>query len=250
MLQMVVSRISLTSLFLLLALATGIVLPSCAATPGGDAERVLVFGGTGRTGVEIVRELAARGSQVSVFVRPTSNRGPIESCKVEFIVGDAMDYDDVAAAVASGKFTSIISAIGKRPGQEVRPDYVANDNIVKAAIAGNVRRVIQISSVGAGNSRQYLGDLPAFMLPVIEAKTKAENVLIESGLDYTIIRPGGLGNGPATGNAEVSEDVSIVALSINRADLGAVTVSTLFDDTTRGKILHVYDPTLSAPRQE
>ncbi len=165
--------------------ATGLVGPVAAeqrdAFTRAENESVLVFGGTGRTGTEIVRELRRRGAAVTVFVRESSDRSPIESLGVEFVVGDATSADAVDTAMANAPFTAVISAIGKRPGQQVRPDY-------------------------------------------------------------TIIRPGGLG----AGKAEISEDVSIVGVGINRADLALLTVDVVFDDSTVGKILHVFDRTIAS----
>ena len=70
-------------------------------------------------------------------------------------------------------------------------------------------------------------------------KTLGEDHLIASGLDYTLIRPGGLRNGPATGNGLLSEEY--LEGSINRADVGMLIVRALQDDSTIGKAYHVVD---------
>lgn len=216
----------------------------CAAPPAADSG-VLVFGGTGRTGVEIVRQLHTTGVPVTVFVRQTSDRSSIELPGVEFAIGDAMHATDVATAFASGRFRAVISAIGRRRG-EPRPDYVANANIVRAAQNAGVPRMILISSMGAGNSRAYLTDLPEFMREVLEAKTRAEDELIASDLAYTIIRPGRLRDDPMTGNAELSEDVSIVNKALNRADLAALTVRVWRDAASIDRIYHAFDSSLDS----
>lgn len=216
----------------------------------GNGQHVLVFGGTGRTGIEIVRQLRARGADVTVFVRPTSDRAPLESLGVAFVVGDAMSADDVRTAFTGRNVTAVVSAIGKRPQQQVRPDYVANANIVAAAKAAGVERLLQISSVGAGDSRQYLETVPDFMVPVLEAKTNAESALIDSDLRYTILRPGRLYDGPATGRGEASTDQSIVNVGIRRSDLAELAVDVLFDAETAGNILHVYDHSAAPARRE
>jgi NADPH-dependent glutamate synthase beta subunit-like oxidoreductase len=74
-------------LSLLATLSQGLVNAD-VEKPQASSEHVLVFGGTGRTGVEVVRELRRQGAEVTVFVRPTSDRTPIESLGVKFAVGD------------------------------------------------------------------------------------------------------------------------------------------------------------------
>jgi uncharacterized protein YbjT (DUF2867 family) len=232
-----IRRISLMASCVLLAVSVS------AADIAKD--NVLVFGGTGRSGIEIVRELHGAGASVTVFVRPTSDRAPLEPYNVSFVEGDALFAADVERAISSDSFTAIISAIGRQRG-DVRPDYTANSNITTSALHNNVRRLIQISSVGTGNSRQHLLEVPDFMIEVLETKTKAENELIASGVNYTIIRPGGLLLGDPTGMAELTEDVSVVGGAINRSDLARLTVEVLSDDTTINKILHAHDPSLDS----
>jgi len=226
-------------------IALCLLLTTSVSASDVSKDNVLVFGGTGRSGIEIVRELHNAGASVTVFVRPTSDRAPLEPYDVSFIEGDALLAADVERAVSSGSFTAVISAIGRRRG-DVRPDYTANSNITSAAVQNDVKRLIQISSVGAGNSRPYLPEVRDFMIEVLETKTKAENELIASGLDYTIIRPGGLLLGDATGKATLTDDVSVVGGAINRSDLGRLTVEALSDDTTINKILHAHDPSLDS----
>ena len=222
-------------------LLLSLILMAPAGWTEESGRSVLVFGGTGRTGVEIVKRLHEQGDAVTVFVRPTSDRSPVEFPGVEFVVGDALNADDVSEAFATENFDATISAIGRRRG-EARPDYQANANLFRAAVAAGVSRFVLISSMGVGNSREFLPEVPEFMVPVLDAKTRAEDELMESGLAYTIIRPGRLLSGPATGNAVWTEDVSVIGFAINRADLGALTVSALDEPGTIGKILHAYDP--------
>lgn len=229
----------------ILLIASCVLLTVSVSASDIAEDNVLVFGGTGRTGIEIVRELHGAGASVTVFVRPTSDRGPLEPYNVSFVEGDALLAADVERAISSDSFTVVISAIGRRRG-EVRPDFTANSNITTSALHNNVQRLVQISSVGTGNSRQHLPEVRDFMIEVLETKTKAENELIASGVNYTIIRPGGLLLGEATGKAKLTDDVSVVGGVINRSDLARLTVQVLSDDTTINKILHAHDPSLDS----
>ena len=67
---------------------------------------------------------------------------------------------------------------------------------------------------------------------------------MNSGLDATILRPGGMLSEPATGSAIKTEDHSVMGM-IHRADLAALVVESLDDDETIGKIFHTIDPEIS-----
>lgn len=200
---------------------------------------ILVFGGTAGTGLETVKLLREQSIPVTVFVRPTSNREPLQPLDVSFVVGDALNADDVAAAFATAEFASVVSSLGGRRG-EPRPDYVGNKNITNAAKDAGVGRVIQVSAIGAGErSRAKPPEDAGFMRKVMYEKTRGEDHLIASGLDYTLIRPGGLRDGAPTGDGIMVEEY--IEGSINRADVALLIVRSLEDDSTIGKAYNVID---------
>ena len=86
------------------------------------------------------------------------------------------------------------------------------------------------------------------MANVLYIKTLAEDDLIASGLDYTVIRPGGLRRGEATGSG-VLEDYEHGG-SIDRQELGRLVAGILDDPSTHGKILYAWDPALPAAEEE
>ncbi len=214
--------------------------PTNYTSPGGP---VLVFGGTRATGLDIVRELRRRGEEVVVVVRASSNTDELRQLGVRTVVADALDAAQVNAAFASGSYRAVVSTLGTARGDQARrPDFVGNRNVFDAAKAAGVRRVVFITVIGAGDSLDA-APLPArrALAEVIALKTQAENHLIGSGLDYTILRPGGLGNGKATGTAYLSEDRAAFSY-IARADLAQLAVASLGDPATIGKIYVTYDP--------
>jgi len=154
----------------------------------------------------------------------------------------------VAAAFAMADFRAVISSLGGRRGQP-RPDFVGNRNITDAAKAAGVKRVIQVSAIGAGErSRAKPPEGAGFMRQIMYEKTLGEDYLIASGLDYTLIRPGGLRNGKATGKASMMEEYAEGA--INRADVALLIIKALEDDATIGKAYHVVDKTLGRSSEE
>lgn len=200
---------------------------------------VLVFGGTSGTGLETVKVLREQDIAVTVFVRPTSNRVPLEPLNVSFVVGDALNSADVEAAFASDDFTTVISSLGGRRG-EPRPDNLGNRNITNAAVSAGVPRAIQVTAIGAGEQSRSEPDADAgFMRKVMYEKTLGEDHLIASGLSYTIIRPGELTDGPATRNGIMVEEY--VEGAIHRSDVALMILKALNDDSTINKAYSVID---------
>ena len=217
------------------------VRASAAYTPIGGP--VLVFGGTRGTGLEIVRQLRERGENVTVAVRRTSNTAELQKIGVNTVIADALDPDTVQAAMNSASFAAVVSTLGTTRGeQDKRPDYLGNRNVIDAAKAAGVRRFVFITVIGTGNSYDA-APRPSrrFLEEVIALKSKAEDHLRASGLDYTIIRPGGLGDVPATGTAVLVDDPAAFSF-IGRIDLANLAVQSLGDPATIGKTYSAYDP--------
>lgn len=204
---------------------------------------VLVFGGNRASGLEIVRQLRERGEQVSVAVRPSSDITALQALGVTTVIANALDAESVREAFATAEYAAVISTLGTARGESAnRPDYIGNRNVVDAAVAAGVRRMILVTVIGAGDSAPA-APLPArnFLEEVIKLKTQAEDHLRASGLEYTIIRPGGLGDVGATGTAVLAED-PLAFSYISRKDLATLVVQALGDPTTSGKTFSAYDP--------
>lgn len=217
-----------------------------AAEP--DLRPVLLFGATRNTGLEVAKLLRARGQPVTAAVRASSNRSQLEPLGVDFVVADAMDADSVLAVVAPDAYQAVISTIGC-VGCEPRPDYLGNKHIIDAAAAADVDRLILITTVGAGDSYDAANLLSRIILrEVLPLKTQAEDHLMASGLDYTIIRPGGLRENETapTGGGVLTENRSALGF-IHRADVAELIVGSLDDDRTRNKIFAALDPAIDSP---
>jgi len=204
---------------------------------------VLVVGASRGTGLEVVRLLTARGEAVTAFVRPATDMAALLQLRVRLWQGDVLDARSVAGALAAGSFRAIINTVGGKRG-EPRPDYHGTVNLVDAARAAGVRRFLFVTAIGCGDSRgtvapkvlEYLG-------AVLDEKTLGENYLMQSGLDYTILRPGGMTHDPASGTAIRTEDRAAMGV-INRADLARLVVDCLDDPLTVGKVYHTVDPAI------
>ena len=226
-------------------LVAGLVLAVASASALDGP--VLVFGGTAGVGLETVKVLRARGIPVTVFVRPTSDRTPLEPLGVSYVVGNALNEQEVTAAFSAADFAAVVSSLGGRHG-EPRPEHIGNRNINNAAKAAGVQRVIQVSAISAGHDRdrEKPSDDADWRAVMYYVKIQGENHLMESGLDYTIIRPGLLKDEAPTGNTMLTTRRDISG-SINRADVAQVIVQVLEDATTIGKAYSLIDKNTERP---
>jgi uncharacterized protein YbjT (DUF2867 family) len=215
-----------------------------AATMAGTGP-VLVIGGNRDTGLEIVRLLRARGDAVSVFMRAGSDASAAEALGARILRGDALQPADLAAALATDRYRAVISTLGRSLTPGPRADDTGNRHAIDAARTAGVRRFVLVTVIGAGDSRDAAYFLARRALGQVMAdKTVAEDYLRASGLDYTIVRPGGLLNGPDSGRAYLTPDVGAFSW-IRRADLARLVVQALDEPRATGRVYHAFDPGLT-----
>lgn len=212
---------------------------------------VLIFGGTRGTGLHVAQLLREQGEAVTVLVREGSDASELEAVGATIVRGNALNGAEVDAAFASGEFRAAVNTLGGKRGERPRPDVEGTQQIIDGAKRAGVQRVLMVTAIGAGDSQSAVAPKVLEVLgEVLALKTQAENCLQDSGLDTTILRPGGMTNDPASGTAIKIEDHNRMGV-INRADLAALLVECIDDDTTVGKIFHTVDPeiTWEAPLQ-
>ncbi len=147
-----------------------------------------------------------------------------------------MDQETIDAGLATGTFRMFVSTINGRTPSGERADAQGNVNAIEAAKAAGVPYFMLLSTIGAGGSLAALPPpLRAVLQGSIDAKNIAEGHLTESGLTYTIVRPGGLNDNPPSGQGVLLEDETVLA-SIGRAELAKLTVDALYDPGAQDKI--------------
>lgn len=203
---------------------------------------IFLAGASRNLGLEIAKCLAAQKMQVTALLRSPATSNELEAMGIKVVTGDALDAAAVEAAMAGGEpIHAVISTIGGLPKDGERSDYLGNKNLIDAAVKAGVQKFILVSSIGSGNSAAALQPQVLETLgPVLIEKEKAENHLIESGMIYTVIRPGGLKSEPATGNGILTEDCR-VAGTIHRADVAQLVCQCLVSDTANNKVLSAVD---------
>jgi len=219
----------LAAMLLALAMALGMTLPACAD--------VLVFGGTRGIGLEVVRQLREQGEGVTVLVRETSDLTALNAIDgVATTVGDAMDRAAVTRAFAAGEFDTVITTLGGTPQAGFMVDSAGNINAIDGALAAGASRFILVTSIGAGDSRAAAPDAMLKALGmVIAEKEKAERHLIDSGLTWTIIRPGVLNDKPQNDRGRLIQDTTTVGV-ISRAEIARLIIDLIDDETTYRRI--------------
>jgi NADH dehydrogenase len=143
---------------------------------------ILVAGGTGTLGTRVVRAITAHGTPVRVLTRNADRAGHLTHDGVEVHVGDVRDAAAVDQAMRG--ITTVVSAVqgfaGVEPVGVKAVDLQGNDNLVRAAVAAGTRRFVLVSAAGAAARSP---------LELRRVKYQAEQVVVRSGLDWTILRP-------------------------------------------------------------
>ena len=192
--------------------------------------RVVIAGGHGKIALLLERLLADRGDQAVGLIRNPAQVADVQQAGAEAVVCDleAASAGDLAALLDGAD--AVVFAAGAGPGSGVpRKDSVdraASVLMADAAERAGVRRFVQISSMGAGAPpRPGTGEVWA---AYITAKTAAEADLRVRDLDWTILRPGGLTDVPATGRVRLAPP-PVPAGTVPRAVVAAV-IATLLDE--------------------
>ncbi|MBW4520461.1 MAG: SDR family oxidoreductase [Scytolyngbya sp. HA4215-MV1] len=202
---------------------------------------VFLAGASRGVGREIAQILTAQSLQVRALLRSEASRFDLEAMGIEAVIVDALDAAGVEAAVLEKPIRTVISTMGGMPQGSERVDYLGNKNLIDAAVKAGVQKFILVSSIGAGNSIVALSPQVLEVLgSVLAEKEKAEQHLMNSGLTYTIVRPGGLKSEPATGNGVLTEDPKISG-TIHRADVAQLVCRCLSNDRTNHKIFSAID---------
>lgn len=200
--------------------------------------RITVIGGSGGTGAAFTTAALAAGHDVTVVSR--SGRAP-RGARV--VTGDATQGQVLDRALA-GADAVVVTVGGAKGVRHARAAVTAA--VVDGMRRHGVRRVVVQSSLGAHGSADRLAKPMDVIAPILLAKPLAdhdrqEDAVRDSGLDWTVVRPSGLKDGPATGAVTVLRDgePGTVGGSVRRGDVAACILAALQDDSTVGTHLAV-----------
>jgi len=194
----------------------------------------LIIGSTGTVGRELVKQALARGYAVTAFARDPAKL-QLEHQNLTVARGDVMDLESMAQ-VMPGK-DAVLSAIGAGGKGGVRA--TGTRNIIEVMQKCGVQRLVCLSSLGVGESRANLNFFwRHIMFGLLLRRAFADHVaqehhIKESGLDWTIVRPGAYADGERTGTYRhgFPATATDLKLKISRADVADFMLEQLTDDS-------------------
>ena len=186
--------------------------------------RILIIGATRGVGLQVRQQALAKKHDVTALVREPAQLDR-QHDRLRVFQGDIRDSRSVERA-AEGQ-NAVISCVGITPTR--KPVTVFSDgmqNVLESMNKSGVKLLIAVTGIGAGDSRGHGGFFydkifqPLLLKTIYEDKDREEALIRGSSVDWIIVRPGFLTNGPVTGEYRVLTDLSgIKAGKISRADV-------------------------------
>lgn len=199
--------------------------------------KAFVVGATGQTGRRIVQELVKRNVPVRALVRDLQKAKEILPPEAELVVGDVLKPETLGPALADS--TVILCATGASPSFNptgpYKVDYEGNKNLIDLAKQKGIEHFVIVSSLCTS---RFFHPLNLFWL-ILVWKKKTEEYLQQSGLTYTIVRPGGLKNEDNSDSIVMSSADTLSEGSIPRTKVAEVCVESLFQPAARNKIVEI-----------
>jgi uncharacterized protein YbjT (DUF2867 family) len=198
---------------------------------------VVIAGGHGQIGRRLARLLAARGDRVRGLIRNPDHSDDVSSDGPEPVVCDleSASVSDVAAAVSGAD--AVVFAAGAGPGsgaeRKLTMDRDGAVKLIEAARSAGAPRYVIVSSVGAESPP---GGDEVFSV-YLRAKAEADQALMESDRDWTVVRPGMLTDDPGTGRARIQEEP--IRAEVSRDDVAAVLAAVVDESRAVGRVLYV-----------
>jgi putative NADH-flavin reductase len=211
-----------------------------SGTGGRHRTKLLIVGATGGTGRQLVTQALERGHTITALVRNPAAL-TVDHPQLTVVQGDVLSYDAVESAVRGQE--AVLSALGHK--RFFYPTRILSDgtrNILRAMEAHGVPRFVCETSLGIGDSAWRLGALYTFfIIPVVLPfyfwdKTRQEQLIAASKVEWVIVRPAALTDGAKRGRYRHGLKVGsfLRTVSISRADVAEFMLNQVADDTYRG----------------
>jgi putative NADH-flavin reductase len=197
--------------------------------------RVLITGASKGIGLETTAQALKAGHYVRALARSATGMA-LSDPKLEKVRGNALKTEDVQAALIGVEV--VIQTLGVSLGDLFRPVHLfsnATRVLIAAMKARGVLRLICVTGFGAGDSRASISGLQRLPFQMVfgrayDDKSLQEHLIEESGLDWTIVRPGVLTGGRRTGRYKVLAEASQWRNGIiSRSDVAAFLVRQIED---------------------
>ncbi len=204
---------------------------------------VLIFGAEG-IGVDLAKALVVKANHVTVVTDDDIKGRDLTAAGVTVMKANLADPESLKSVFTSSPFRVVISTLGERDAAPM--DATDNKRVIEATKTAGLERFVMISRIGVGDSADappWYVKAPVKMMSgkALQADADAESYLRASGLDYTVVRLGGLLDKPADHTATLTPDVKVYS-QITRADAADVLVKCADDAATIKKTLAIFDP--------
>lgn len=185
---------------------------------------ILIVGATRGIGRQLLEQALTSGHTVTALVR-NPQRLATQHERLRVVKGDILDSDSVALAMVGQD--AVCCTIGvKAPWIRVTVFSEGTRNLLQAMKKTGVKRLICVTGIGAGDSKGHGGFLydcifyPLLLKGVYADKDRQESLIEASDVDWTIVRPGFLTNGPLTKIYRMLTNMTgVTAGGISRADV-------------------------------
>ncbi len=203
-----------------------------------NALNILVVGANGQIGKHLVKLIQENGDQARALIRRQEQADYFKDLGAETAIVNLEGEVDAIAEAAEGVDAVVFTAgSGPKTGKDktLMIDLDGAVKTIQAAQKSNVKRFIMISSFDT--SREAIQAAPESFAPYVVAKHYADEWLLNTDLDYTIIHPGVLTNEPGTN--QVTLGSSVERGEVPREDIAKVIYTSLKNDITIGKRFQV-----------
>lgn len=198
--------------------------------------RVVVAGGHGQIAL-LFGEQASGAHEVVGLIRDPAQTADLEAAGLQPEVIDLEQAPVEEVAAVCEEAGAIVFAAGAGPGsgaeRKETVDYGAAVKCLEAAWSTGVRRFLMVSAMGTDDPPT---DDSVFSV-YLRAKARADTALMDSDLDWTVVRPGRLTDDPGTGRVHLARHVP--RGEISRSDVAAVLRGCLEDNRTVGQVFEV-----------
>ena len=183
--------------------------------------RLAIFGATGGTGLEVTRQALERGHSVRVLVR-NPNRMPLVNENMRLVLGNVLERESVTKTILGSD--AVINCLGQASlTHNMGVVSEGTRMIVEVMKQQGVRRLVITSSFGVGESRQKAAWWQRMVFCTLLRAPYADKEIMEpevraSGLEWTLLRPVGLTNGPLTRRYRITHETPR-KIQISRADV-------------------------------
>jgi len=209
------------------------------------AVKLLVLGATGGTGQQVVTQAVDAGYDVTALAR-SPGKIPLQHPRLRVIEGELSDTGALVAAMRDQD--AVVSAIGR--GKTFKSDHLIERTvpvILAAMQEAGVRRLMFTSAVGVGATFQMAPLVPkiffrTLLRDIYADKAIGEELIRRSNLDWTIVQPVQLNDGPLTRRYRCGERLALSGMpAISRANTAHFLLDRINDPSTYGRTIVIAD---------